>query len=263
MPNDTTAWQLASIVFFGYTMAVALLVPRLRAGARRRALGVSGIGILLVAGSTWLPPRPLLDAWILPPALLLLAYWSSGALFVAPMPRAEALFARLDAALRVRALAARTPRGLAELFELAYVGAYPLIPVSLILYLALTPHPDPDRFWTVILLTDYICFGMLPWIQTRPPRAIEPGEPWRSAVRRLNLRLLGAAGIEANTFPSGHAAEALAAALLVLGAPWPVVGPMFAVAAAISAGAVLGRYHYASDAIVGWVVALAIFGFIG
>jgi hypothetical protein len=35
---------------------------------------------------------------------------------------------------------------------------------------------------------------------------------------------------------------------------------MFAAAAAISAGAVLGRYHYAADAVAGWLVALLVWG---
>jgi hypothetical protein len=34
---------------------------------------------------------------------------------------------------------------------------------------------------------------------------------------------------------------------------------MFAAALAVSAGAVLGRYHYAADAIAGWAVALAVY----
>jgi membrane-associated phospholipid phosphatase len=77
-------------------------------------------------------------------------------------------------------------------------------------------------------------------------------------VRALNLRILGAASVKVNTFPSGHAAEALAVTLLVLGAPWFVVLPMAFVALAISAGAVFGRYHYALDALAGWLVAVAV-----
>jgi membrane-associated phospholipid phosphatase len=95
-------------------------------------------------------------------------------------------------------------------------------------------------------------------VQTRPPRALEAADPWLSPIRRFNLRLLGAASIQANTFPSGHAAEALAAALLVIGAPVPLVAAMFSAALAISAGAVFGRYHYAADALAGWAVALAV-----
>src|SRR5918993_125009 len=100
--------------------------------------------------------------------------------------------------------------------------------------------PEPARFWAVILITDYICFGTLPWIQTRPPRSLEQQEPWRSGLRPLNVRLMTTASIRVNTFPSGHAAEALAATLLVLQAPWPWVLWMFFNAAAISAAAVFG-----------------------
>ena len=91
----------------------------------------------------------------------------------------------------------------------------------------------------------------------------QPGEPWRSSLRALNLRLLGAASIRVNTFPSGHAAEALAAALLVANAPSVVVAWMLFNALAVSAGAVFGRYHYATDAIAGWLVALAVWVVMG
>ena len=42
------------------------------------------------------------------------------------------------------------------------------------------------------------------------------------------------------------------------GAPVPVVCAMFVGALAISAGAVLGRYHYALDALAGWLVAVVV-----
>jgi hypothetical protein len=164
----------------------------------------------------------------------------------------------LDRRLRIPYRARQLPRFMALTLELAYVGVYPTIPVALAFHLLCAPEPDPERFWAVILITDYICFAFLAWVQTRPPRALENGEPWQSAVRRFNLRLLGAASIQVNTFPSGHAAEALAAALLLIGAPWPIVAGMFLNALAISAGAVFGRYHYAGDAVAGWVVAMAV-----
>ena len=44
-----------------------------------------------------------------------------------------------------------------------------------------------------------------------------------SSLRRFNLRVLGATSIQVNTFPSGHAAEGLVAALLVLAAPAGIV----------------------------------------
>lgn len=100
---------------------------------------------------------------------------------------------------------------------------------------------ERDRFWTVALVTDYVCFAVLPWIQTRPPRVLESGEPWRATFRSVNIRLLAAASIQVNTFPSGHAAEALAAALVLWDAPLVVVLWMTMCALAVSAGA--PRHH--------------------
>jgi hypothetical protein len=196
--------------------------------------------------------------WILPPLVLLAAYWTSGTMYRGPNRAAERLLEDLDRRLAVGAIARRMPRALAESLEVAYVAVYPLIPLALVLHLTLTPAPDAGRFWTVILFTDYVCFGFLAWIQTRPPRALQGNVPWHSVVRGLNTRLLRTASIGVNTFPSGHAAEALASALLVIGAPGPVVLTMFAVALAIGAGAVFGRYHYAADALAGYVVAVIV-----
>jgi hypothetical protein len=214
------------------------------------------LGLAIVAVSVALPADGGANLWILPPALLLIGYWTSGLLFVAPMPRAERVLASIDASLRIQPLAARVPAPVVELLEFAYSGVYVLIPIAL--YLALRQGVSADRFWSVVLFTDYVCFGMLPWFQTRPPRAVGFDVPWTSRWRPVNIGMLAAGSVQVNTFPSGHAAEALACALLVSGGPAPVVGWMFFNAAAISAGAVFGRYHYAADAIVGWAVALVI-----
>lgn len=249
--------ELASFGFFIYCAALAWSLERTR---RNHVL----VGCLAggLAATAWVVvgPRGIAHDWVLPPIVLLLAYWTSGALFTCPSPAAEARLLKIDRALGIGPLAARAPRVFAEMLEVAYVCVYPLIPIALAFHLVATPYPDADRFWSVILITDYVCFAMLPWIQTRPPRALEPRDPWRSSVRQLNLKLLGETSIGANTFPSGHAGEALAAALLVVGAPAPIVVWMFATAAAISAGAVLGRYHYAADAVAGWMVALVVWG---
>jgi membrane-associated phospholipid phosphatase len=252
-------WPTASIWFFGYVGVLACLLPGLARQKRLRAVAGTLAGLLLVTVASCVPAGSLLRDWILPPSLLLLAYWTTGLLFTAPMPRAERVLEAIDRSLLVRQWAARTPRWLAELLELAYVGVYPIVPIGLALFLLFDANPDPARFWTVVLVTDYICFGVLPWVQTRPPRGLEPEPPWHASVRRLNLRLVGSASIGVNTFPSGHAAEALVMALLVACAPWFVSAVMLLVALAISAGAVLGRYHYFADAVTGWIVALCVY----
>jgi membrane-associated phospholipid phosphatase len=249
-------WQIASLVFSAYVAAVALLPRPMRKSCRVKALAgaAGGAGVILLSRA--LPGEGIANVWVLPVAALLIGYWTSGLLFVAPMPQADRFLVDLDERLGIHAIAARMPRPLVELLELAYSGVYPLIPIAL--YFALRQGVSPDRFWTTILVTDYVCLGMLPWFQTRPPRAIGLDAPWRSSWRTVNLRMLSASSVQVNTFPSGHAAEALACALLVSGGSPLVVGWMFFNAAAISAGTVFGRYHYAADALAGWAVALLV-----
>jgi hypothetical protein len=150
-------WELASVISFVYTAIVAALLPRgLPSSARIRAVGGSVAGLLLTVASAMAPFHPLLHGWLLPPGLLLLGYWTSGLLFVAPMKQIEKLFAVVD--------------------------------------------------------------------------------------RLVDVRRVGA----------------LAAALLVSNLRPIVFIWMLFNAAAVSAGAVFGRYHYAVDAIAGWVVAIAV-----
>lgn len=252
------SWELASAIFFTYVAVAAVALRRIDRGVRLRVLGGACLGVALDCGALVLPPGSFARIWIMPPLLLVCAYWTSGGLFVAPMPRAEYFLHRADVALRIDRIAAATPRPIAEALECAYSSVYAVIPIALLV--ALANGVDGERFWSVVLLTDYICFACLPWIQTRPPRAFRLGDPWRSSWRAINLRMLDASSIQVNTFPSGHAAEALAAVLLTSGASTPVVVAMSIAALAISAGAVLGRYHYALDAVAGWLVAVAVYG---
>jgi hypothetical protein len=255
-------WQQAGLWFFAYLLAV-IARRRWQLPRARMALAgsVAALGLLLF---TWRVRQPaVLIDWLWPPAVLLIAYWTSGLLFVGPVAWQERALAWLDDRFQVRRLARRIPRVGAELLEAAYVGVYPLVLAGFLIHLGFSAQPDPARFWAVVLVTDFICFGFLPWIQTRPPRALEAGDPWSASTRTLNLRLLGATSINVNTFPSGHAAEALAVALLTLDAPAPVVVLMFASAVAVSAGAVLGRYHYLADAVAGWIVAVLVWVWLG
>jgi hypothetical protein len=254
-------WQQAGLWFFAYLLAVIAQrrweLPRVRLAL---AGSLAALGFLLF---TWRVEQPaVLIEWLWPPAVLLMAYWTSGLLFVRPVGWQERTLAWMDDRLGVRAAARGIPRAGAELLEAAYVGVYPLVLAAFLIHLAFSAQPDPARFWAVVLVTDFICFGFLPWIQTRPPRALEAGDPWSAATRTLNLRLLGATSINVNTFPSGHAAEALVVALLTLDAPASIVVLMFASALAVSAGAVLGRYHYLADAVAGWIVALLVWTWI-
>lgn len=247
---------MASLGFFAFVMAVvAVQGGRGRAVGRITAGAAVGCGFALLAG---LDQPSLLIDWVWPPLLLLIAYWTSGLLFAAPSAAQERALGKWDVRLGLRHLSSTLPRALVELLECAYAGVYLLVPLALVVRLYFTPEASIGRFWAAVLITDLICFAGMAWVHTRPPRALEGGEPWVSTVRGFNLRLLGSTSVQVNTFPSGHAAEALAAFLLVRDAPWFVAAPMFAAAMAVSAGAVLGRYHYLADIVAGWIVALAV-----
>ena len=73
------------------------------------------------------------------------------------------------------------------------------------------------------------------------------------------MAVLNRASVQWNTFPSGHTA-ASAATALAIASDSPVAGFAFAaIAVSIAAGSVVGRYHYAADAITGGVAAAAAF----
>ena len=255
--HTMTGWSRWSIVFFAYLTVVAEIRPGLEGRTKLRIWAAAAAGAAVAIAAARLPSEGVADVWILPAIVLLIGYWTSGLTFVRAAPSAEAALLAVDRVLRVPRIAAAMPRAVVELLEFAYTGVYPLIPVAL--HIALGAGVSAERFWTIVLVTDYVCFGMLPWLQTRPPRAFERERPWRSSWRAVNERLLAASSIQVNTFPSGHAAEARAATLLVAGAGVPAVLFMAVAALAVSGGAVLGRYHYAADALAGWAVAITVY----
>jgi len=201
----------------------------------------------------------------MPLVYILLGYWLPALLVTGTNQALELRLLTLDRRWvgtgNGTTISERTPRPVIELLELAYLFCYPIVPIGLgCLYVA-GLRAESDRFWTAVLLAVFGCYGVLPWLPTRPPRAIE-GAPVRSAglVRRVNLRVLGLASIQLNTFPSGHVAASLATALAVC-ACLPFVGlPLGLLAVGIAIASVVGRYHYAADALGG--AALALLGFV-
>ena len=75
--------------------------------------------------------------------------------------------------------------------------------------------------------------------------------PVRHGVIRGNLWILGHYGIESSVFPSGHVA-AVTAVCLSIRRHWPSGGVPFVIAAAsVAVATIIGRYHYAADALAG------------
>jgi hypothetical protein len=153
--------------------------------------------------------------------------------------------------------AARTPRVRGHLAELAYLCCYPLVPAAFITVYTTGSIADVDRFWTAVLGAGFLCYISLPWLVSRPPRIIEDAIVDVSPVRHINLHVLDRFSHGWNTFPSGHVAIAVAAALSIVSVA-PDAGVAFLiVAAGIVVGSVSGRYHYTIDALAGIIVGLS------
>lgn len=263
------AAEWINTVVFSFFVALAWsrgLEPRRR--VKVTAIGAVGLGATLI-GAHVLPrvlaplPTSVCRDW-LPSVLLLTVYWQAGQFFTRVDQGVQQKLQRLDRQVVVPLLAwcarRRAGRWMVTYLELAYLFCYPFVPLSLAaLYLLRLGH-QADRFWAVVLAAAYACYAMVPFVQTLPPRMLSgpesvPLPPNR--VRTFNLWILRHASIHANTFPSAHVASSAACALVLLRlAPWE--GLIFLwVAISIALGAVAGRYHYAADAVLGAIVALA------
>ena len=222
------AWRALALSLLGcVTAAVAPSAP---------ALAVAGLAV------------PMRDWWLV--LALPLAYWAPAPLVRRADGRLEARLLAADAALGL----GPTPGASHPVLELSYLLVYPMVPAGLAAVLAAS-RLTADTFWVGVLAAVLPCYGLLPLAATRPPRAL-PGlradaAPHHSLARRMNVRFLAAFGNGWNTLPSGHAAGAVAVAVLVwrAGSPaWPLFALM---AAGIALGTVCGRYHYAADTALG------------
>ena len=251
--------------YFAYLIVLARVQP-LSATRRNRvlAVGLACIGLVIVLSQLRLQlPMRIARDWV-PCIYLLQGYWMSGLFFRRPMPAVEERLLRLDGrllgALRMDAVVGRTPVPLLDLLELAYLFAYPFVPVTFALIHGAGLRGQADDYWTPVLVAAFACYGLLPWIQTRPPRTIEPPgamDGRRPALRRVNRTVLDNASVQVNTFPSGHAATAVAAALATAELLPGLLVPLLAAAGAIALATVVGRYHYAADTVLGVAVGAA------
>lgn len=204
-----------------------------------------------------------------PGALLLGAYWLSGPFFRDPQIWLESWLLRSDRStfetLRVDAWLRRAPRWMLELLEASYTADYIVVGGGAILT---APYGAEavSRYWTIVLAAELTCYAALPFLRSRPPRALEPpGVIAERAplLRALNTAILDRASVQANTLPSGHVAGAAAATLAIMPIS-PAAGLVFlAMTALIGISATVGRYHYAVDCALGAVVALAAWAITG
>jgi hypothetical protein len=231
------------------------------------AFGLSAVAVTVfvaVVLPRWVTPQTasIVRDWV--PYLFLFLFYSQGGQFVTGADgELETRLARMDRRIVAPPLTwcARNPAGpwVLTYLELAYMSYYPVLPLSLVVLYLSGRQAEAAQFWTVVLLAAYGSCGTLPFIQLRPPRML--GEKWTDGlpsgrVRAFNLWILQRGSIQANTLPSAHVAitGACALSLLRLG-PQPAGLIFLWIAVSIALGAVSGRYHYALDAILGFLVA--------
>jgi membrane-associated phospholipid phosphatase len=241
-------------------LAVVAAFPRWPRGRRLQVWAWAGAMVALVAVLALRPHSALtlvMRDWA-PAVYIFIAYYATGALFVAPSPAFEAWLGRSDARLLGQWRADSLPQAAQVVLEACYTGCFLLIPAGFAVLVAGGARAMADRYWTVVLLAELAAFAPLPWLPARPPWAIEPDRQNGAPMRRFGLMWVRRTSHCANTFPSGHTAGSLAVALAVL----PVMPRsgfvLLLIALAISAGCVSGRYHYAIDVVTGVVLAVLV-----
>jgi PAP2 superfamily len=235
-----TSFETLALIYF-------VLMPLAAARhARPRGCLYAFGAIVLVIVARFTMPWPA-RAWM-PHAYLVLGYWIPAAFTPGINPTFEAWLADTD-----RRLGDWTPgphRWRARhLLEVAYLLCYPSIPAAFAVVFIAGDRDDITRFWMAVLLAGYACYGSLPWTAARPPRLISAPEPIFFA--RMNAQVLRRVSHNMNTFPSGHVAVTLAAALVVCSVSMVWGVGFLAIATAVAVAAYRGRYHFLVDVLVG------------
>jgi hypothetical protein len=250
-----------NLAFFSFFLVLAWVRPL----ERNRRMNVTALAAVAIASLLLLlfDLRPFAGfRQGLPLVLIPMAYWQTGQ-FTGPIHRKlQARLTEVDHKL----LSVFEPfdfsrgflRWLRIYTESAYILVYPMVPSAVAVLFFVDAADRMTEFWSVVLPPAYICYATLPFIRTLPPRATEhiaaDAIP-PVGIRKFNLFIVGIVTHQANTFPSGHAAAAVAVALELLRLV-PPIGAIYLVAAlSIMAGAFFGRYHYAVDLLAGAALA--------
>jgi membrane-associated phospholipid phosphatase len=201
-------------------------------------------------------------------ALFLVPYWQTGEFFLQPNLEMQNRLLAFDRWL-LPGIAAKpgTERtAVGFLLEVAYLFCYPLVPLGLLAVYLAGLREKVGKFWFVVLVSTYICYAVTPFVPAFPPHSLICDQTDTSVPakemnkgRIFNRWILKHGSIHAISFPSAHVASAFAIALVFLRYAPPIGVVFLVVAVLISLGAVVGRYHYALDVLLGAAIALAVF----
>lgn len=229
-------------------------------------IGLGAIGAALVFAvrvlSKYFPYAAHVAGDWLPVLLILIVYWQSGRFKNMSSPKFQCWLERFDqqwiGELLKQWECKWSGTWIGTYFELAYAFCYPVIPLGVaVLYFA-GLRSMVDTYWATVLPATFLCYLVIPFAVALPPRLVHESTQNKLKLKRFNLFILRRASIQLNTFPSAHVASSVAGALVLLKVA-PIVGAVFLfVSFCIAAGAVLGRYHYLPDVILGALLSAAI-----
>ncbi len=237
---------------------------RRRANIALLAIAPYALVSLARATSTFLAPSSSAATrdW-LTAALFLVPYWQTGQFFQSPNHRIEQRLLAFDRWLMPNiAGASGTPRtGFGLVLEIAYLFCYPMAPLGLLALYAFGQRDRVAGFWLVVLIATYLCYVITPFVPAYPPRDLARTQlpPAQTGKTRLfNRWILRHGSIHAISFPSAHVASTFAVSLVLLHC-LPVVGSLFLfVSVWIAFAAVIGRYHFALDVLLGAASAIVV-----
>jgi membrane-associated phospholipid phosphatase len=149
-----------------------------------------------------------------------------------------------------------------ELLEFCYLLVYGIGPFVVLVAILNRRRQGADRLWMAYLAGTLGAYALFPYFPSDPPRVLFPGSDLPhilTALRRLNLYIVGGYGIHSSVFPSAHVSSAFSAAWGLLRTipekRW-IGWSMAAYAVLVSIATIYGRYHYGVDALAGFTVSL-------
>lgn len=198
----------------------------------------------------------------LPIILILIVYWQSGRFKITANQSFQRWLEDFDRRWLGNLLKLwdrkRAATWVGTYFELSYLLCYPVLPLGVAVLYFTGLRSAVDNYWATVLPAAFCCYLVIPFAATLPPRLLHESPQPRTKLKRFNLFILRRASIQLNTFPSAHVASSVGVAIVLLKMV-PLAGGVFLVVSlSIAAGAVLGRYHYLPDVILGALLPVVI-----
>ena len=248
-----------------YFVGLALLALVRRLPARRRGLVVGAA--VMMSGAIYgisMTTGPVHD-WF-PIAIILAAYYLSGALVVQPSQSIEASLTTWDRRLLGEPAVAFVtwPAWLLTALDVIYLGTFLTVPAGLLALWLSGEMRLADHYWTIVMGSLLVCYAGTAVVHTRPPRILErTRERAERRMQHVAFQAVEDFSIGINTIPSGHVAAPVAVGLALIH-PLPMIGAAFLLLAMIiTVACISGRYHFIVDCALGAVVALIVWIVIG